>query len=288
MAIRNQASVLRNQAKLWSTKFGRVPASGQPALQCGVGAGPRTTVYSSISFSLQVLCPPILGTYRNSNKAAKEPPQLIDMAPLRQSDVENQLRSQECSPPTIPQTARLSERIQSQPSDPCPGSYRSGGDSVGISTLTTGTENENDEINAIRRRNGDTQEDTEPSEPIDETYKEPWAPFDKYSPQALAKERLLDVLSPLMAQDSSALLLCTGEEDWCRIIPVRIRDSADTIAQWSEAQRVWRLHKTRWRSWIPLYGVISVSVVQVCYRSFAVKVGDYSRLIQVHIGAHSR
>lgn len=77
------------------------------------------------------------------------------------------------------------------------------------------------------------------------------------------KEYLLKVLDPLMSEGSSTLLLCRGSENHCRITPVHIHDSADSTTQWRQAHRVWNEQNESWRSWLPRYGVQSVTVVTV-------------------------
>lgn len=83
------------------------------------------------------------------------------------------------------------------------------------------------------------------------------------SPHALRKKQLQKNLDSLISPGSSALLLCSGEEDYCRIISAQIRDSANSTAQWNEAQSTWNQHKMKWRSWLPWYGLKSVAVVRV-------------------------
>ena len=77
------------------------------------------------------------------------------------------------------------------------------------------------------------------------------------------KSELMEVLKPLTGTDSSVLLLCWGEADYCHILPAHIRDSANATAQWSQAQRAWQRHRTSWRSRLPWYGVRKVIVVKV-------------------------
>jgi len=80
---------------------------------------------------------------------------------------------------------------------------------------------------------------------------------------SLRKEQLQRVLDPLLTNGSSTLLLCCGQEDRCRIIPVQINDSSDSAAQWNETQRAWNQQNANWRSWLPWRGVKSVTVGQV-------------------------
>ncbi|KAJ0109502.1 hypothetical protein J7T55_000428 [Diaporthe amygdali] len=103
---------------------------------------------------------------------------------------------------------------------------------------------------------------------------------------SLRKEQLQRVLDSLMSQDSSTLLLCGGEEDCCRIIPAHIRDSADSTAQWTEAQRVWNQHNMNWRSWLPWYGVKSVSVVKVKIAGKMPRVKQVPKQPEIFIGVY--
>lgn len=79
----------------------------------------------------------------------------------------------------------------------------------------------------------------------------------------LRRDQLHRVLDPLFSTDSSTLLLCGGHEDRCRIVPVEISDSADSVAQWNKAQCVWNQQNAIWRSWLPWYGVKNVVVGKV-------------------------
>lgn len=115
--------------------------------------------------------------------------------------------------------------------------------SVEMTAFSTGTDCVDTEGNGVLRQNEQV--------------------FSSKLSHSLRKEQLQRVLDPLMSRDSSTLLLCSGEEDSCRIIPAHIRDSADSTAQWSKARRVWNQHNMNWRSWLPWYGVKSVSVVKV-------------------------
>ena len=83
------------------------------------------------------------------------------------------------------------------------------------------------------------------------------------STHGLRKSELMEVLKPLTGTDSSVLLLCWGEADCCHILPAHIRDSANATAQWSQAQRAWRRHRTSWRSRLPWDGLKKVTVVKV-------------------------
>lgn len=80
---------------------------------------------------------------------------------------------------------------------------------------------------------------------------------------SLRRDQLQRVLDPLLSRSSSTLLLCSGQEDRCRIIPVRISDSADSAAQWNETRHAWNQQNAIWRSWFPWYGVKNIVVGEV-------------------------
>lgn len=89
------------------------------------------------------------------------------------------------------------------------------------------------------------------------------------SMHSLRKDQLQRVLDPLLSGSSSTLLLCWGQEDRCRVIPVKISDSADSEAQWNETQCAWNKQNAKWRSWLPWYGVKRVVVGQVRLHTLA-------------------
>lgn len=89
------------------------------------------------------------------------------------------------------------------------------------------------------------------------------------SMHSLRKDQLQRVLDPLLSGSSSTLLLCCGQEDRCRVIPVQISDSADSEAQWNETQCAWNKQNAKWRSWLPWYGVKRVVVGQVRLHTLA-------------------
>jgi hypothetical protein len=104
---------------------------------------------------------------------------------------------------------------------------------------------------------------------------------------SLRKEQLQRVLDPLLTNGSSTLLLCCGQEDRCRIIPVQINDSADSAAQWNETQRAWNQQNANWRSWLPWRGVKSVAVGQV-HTCPMITDNKFFLIIERDLGSNSR
>ena len=83
------------------------------------------------------------------------------------------------------------------------------------------------------------------------------------SPHEVRKRELLQILEPMVKSDASTLLLCWGEKEHCHILPAKIRDSADSIGQLSDALHAWLQHQASWRSWLPWYGVHNVTIIEV-------------------------
>jgi hypothetical protein len=80
------------------------------------------------------------------------------------------------------------------------------------------------------------------------------------------QKELLEILEPVLVSDdsnSSSILLCWGNKNRCRIIPVKIPDSADDVAIWQEIQRAWYAHRGGWRKRLGIFSVRRVDIVEV-------------------------
>lgn len=161
--------------------------------------------------------------------------------------------------PSTPPQARLSDRVQHGPSSATQLSERA------TENLVIGMGS-----NPRRRRRRRVVRSSNMSTGADcgnvEENEVPGQDEDIFSPKsyhALRKEQIQRVLDPLIRPDSSSLLLCWGREECCRIIPAQIPNSADSTAQWNEAQSAWNQHNMKWKSRLPCYGVKGVTVVEV-------------------------
>lgn len=163
--------------------------------------------------------------------------------------------------PSRPPQARLPDRVQHDPSSVSQLSKRAAKNPVtGIGSNPRGHER--------RREVGSSNMSTEVDcGNVEENgvlgqFEDTFSPK-SYPYHALRKEQIQRVLDPLIHPGSSSLLLCWGKEECCRIIPAQIPDSADSTAQWNEAQSVWNQHNMKWKSRLPCYGVKGVTVVEV-------------------------
>ena len=80
------------------------------------------------------------------------------------------------------------------------------------------------------------------------------------------KANLMAQLHPIVQEsnsDCSHLLLCWGRKNQCKILAIKIPNSADDVAIWQMIRQAWYRHRGRWRRCIPALDVQRVDVVKV-------------------------
>ena len=80
------------------------------------------------------------------------------------------------------------------------------------------------------------------------------------------KEKLMTLLHPIFEEsnsDCSHLFLCWGRKDQCKILAIRIPNSADDVAIWQLIRQAWYRHRGSWRKYIRVLDVQQVKVVKV-------------------------
>ena len=79
------------------------------------------------------------------------------------------------------------------------------------------------------------------------------------------KKEIEQILGPLLAESTNnVLLLCWGDKDRCHIIPTSIPHEANEVNIWESIRAAWYARRGHWRTYIPLYGVQQVDIVEVC------------------------
>ncbi|RMZ46441.1 hypothetical protein CA14_008224 [Aspergillus flavus] len=78
------------------------------------------------------------------------------------------------------------------------------------------------------------------------------------------KKEIEQILGPLLAESTNnVLLLCWGDKDRCHIIPTSIPHEANEVNIWESIRAAWYARRGHWRTYIPLYGVQQVDIVEV-------------------------
>lgn len=88
-------------------------------------------------------------------------------------------------------------------------------------------------------------------------------PIRTFSPEHFRRERLLQLLEPIINSTPPSLLLCAGNNSFCSIYPVRIGESSSAAETWQQIRTGWYDFKGHWRKYLPCYRVQKVEVVKV-------------------------
>jgi hypothetical protein len=95
-------------------------------------------------------------------------------------------------------------------------------------------------------------------------------PKEKTNPAKYQHDRrqqtLKKILDPIFGGDhidSTSILLCWGKHDDCRVLPVKLSASANTVPTWESIKQTWYEQRGKLRAKIPFFGVQKVSVVMV-------------------------
>lgn len=80
------------------------------------------------------------------------------------------------------------------------------------------------------------------------------------------KQELLALLQPSAQEhdsECSHLFLCWGEKSRCKILAVKIPNSADDVTIWQLIRQAWYTELGKWRKYIPVSDVQQIEIVKV-------------------------